>query len=122
MLIDNLFFIENIENSGTAADIVIRLNPNCEIYRGHFPSTPITPGVCLVQLVVELLERCLNKSTQIIKAKSIKFTGLLKPNEFLTVNCHLEWSSCDNRHQIQASVFYEKNIFAKINMELGERV
>ena len=36
-------------------EVKIRLNPDHEIYRAHFPGNPITPGVCIVQIISEVL-------------------------------------------------------------------
>lgn len=40
----------------------IRLRPESPIYSGHFPGAPITPGVALLTIVRELIERRLNSS------------------------------------------------------------
>ena len=33
----------------------VRLLPESAVYAGHFPGYPITPGVCLVQIALELI-------------------------------------------------------------------
>ena len=39
-----------------AAGATIRLLPESPVYKGHFPGYPITPGVCLVEIALELME------------------------------------------------------------------
>ncbi len=39
----------------------VSLNADCEVYRGHFPGEPISPGVCNIQMIKECAERCLEK-------------------------------------------------------------
>ena len=34
---------------------IIELNPEHGIYKGHFPYVPVAPGVCLVQIIKEIL-------------------------------------------------------------------
>ena len=34
---------------------VIELNPEHEIYKGHFPKIPVAPGACLIQAIKEIL-------------------------------------------------------------------
>ena len=38
---------------GDTDKIWLRLNPDHPIYHAHFPGNPITPGVCIVQIVGE---------------------------------------------------------------------
>jgi len=33
----------------------VRINPEHEIYKAHFPGYPITPGVCIIKIATELL-------------------------------------------------------------------
>ena len=37
-------------------EFTIRLNPEHIIYKAHFPNYPITPGVCIIRIIRELLE------------------------------------------------------------------
>ena len=39
-----------------AEGAIVRLLPESPVYQGHFPGYPITPGVCLVQIALELIE------------------------------------------------------------------
>ena len=34
----------------------IKLNKDHDIYNGHFPNNPITPGVIIIQIIKEILE------------------------------------------------------------------
>jgi len=42
--------VENNEDS-----FKIELNFNHKIFKGHFPGSPILPGVCIIQIVKEVL-------------------------------------------------------------------
>ena len=50
-----------MDHEAMTADI--RLLPDNVIYKAHFPEKPITPGVCIVQMAVELFARCVAKNT-----------------------------------------------------------
>ncbi len=45
----------------------VRLLPESPIYKAHFPGYPVTPGVTLVQMALELMGR------KLASAKDIKF-------------------------------------------------
>ena len=54
----------------------VRLLPESAVYAGHFPGYPITPGVCLVQIALELIGQ-----DGLVAAKNIKFTSPVFPGE-----------------------------------------
>ena len=39
----------------------VRLNASHVIYKAHFPGMPITPGVCIIQMVTECLQQHLEE-------------------------------------------------------------
>lgn len=55
---------------GTA---IVRLLPESPIYKAHFPGYPVTPGVTLVQMGLELMGR------KLTAAKDIKFVVPVLP-------------------------------------------
>ena len=69
-----------------AAGATIRLLPDSPVYKGHFPGYPITPGVCLVEIALELIAEMAGRaghddSVQLVGAKNIKFTSPIVPAE-----------------------------------------
>ena len=67
--------------SSDAAGAVIRLLPESPVYQGHFPGYPITPGVCLVEIALELLSEQAGRPLRLTAAKNIKFTSPILPSE-----------------------------------------
>lgn len=59
----------------------IRLKADCFIYSAHFPELPITPGVCVIQLVKELAERLFGKTLMINSIKNAKFLKVMQPDD-----------------------------------------
>ena len=79
---NNLYRIIRQEADGaTAASFGLRLNPECFIYKAHFPGQPITPGVCIVQTGKELLEEMTGKALDIVFVKNVKFLSVLTPQK-----------------------------------------
>jgi 3-hydroxyacyl-[acyl-carrier-protein] dehydratase len=75
----------------------VRLLPESPVYRGHFPGYPITPGVCLVQLALELIGERTGQKVRLVAAKNIKFVAPVIPAEGLMLRFNLsgeagEWS------------------------------
>ena len=81
ILKNNLYKILGRETIAEKESFIIVLNPSCLIYAAHFPNMPITPGVCIIQMVEELLGELTKSSQQLIKIKNAKFLSVLKPDE-----------------------------------------
>ena len=69
-----------------AAGATVRLLPESPVYRGHFPGYPITPGVCLVEIALELIAEMAGQAghdgkVRLVAAKNIKFTSPIIPVE-----------------------------------------
>lgn len=80
-LLNDFFRIEKSEIADGNYICRVRLNVDHTIYRAHFPGNPITPGVCLVQMVTECLEQFLGKNLYLKEVKNIKFLSVLSPVE-----------------------------------------
>ena len=55
------------------------LNPDHLIYKAHFPGQPVTPGVCILQMIQELLSEQEGMPLYISKIKNAKFTNMISP-------------------------------------------
>ncbi|MBT3442317.1 MAG: 3-hydroxyacyl-ACP dehydratase [Flavobacteriaceae bacterium] len=60
--------------------VSILLNKNHDIFNGHFPNNPITPGVCMIQAIKEIAQTQVNSLLFIHKISNVKFTALINPN------------------------------------------
>ena len=70
------------ENSAT-----VRLIPESPIYKAHFPEYPITPGVTLLQIALELMGK------RLVGAKEIKFVAPVLPGDGTEIR--FEWEFKD---------------------------
>jgi 3-hydroxyacyl-[acyl-carrier-protein] dehydratase len=88
MLLDNFFTITDITISQTKDEAIIKvkLNPNHNIFDGHFPGTPIVPGVCFIQMIKEILTKIVNADLILISSKNIKFQNLVNPLNLNSTN------------------------------------
>lgn len=81
-LTDDLFIIrEHTDNQYS-----IELQPECRIYKAHFPGMPITPGVCIIQIAVELLADLLGYDVALTEVVNAKFLKVINPLEDSSVD------------------------------------
>ncbi len=71
--------LSQVENEGGKYTVQIRLNPEHEIFEGHFPGNPVTPGACMIQMVKELTEGILGYKLRMKQASNVKFMALINP-------------------------------------------
>ena len=95
----------------------LRLNPECLIYKAHFPEQPITPGVCITQIAVELAEIVVGHSLQMTGIKNVKFLSILSPTTQTEVTYTITIKSSDDKEtRIQAVAQSDDVVYAKMSL------
>ena len=116
-LIDSLYSIISDSAYESGHDYSIRLNPEHFIYKAHFPGEPITPGVCIMQISKELLEKSTGLPIEMDYVKNIKFLRVISPSEILTLDCSLSKVSREDSHvKAQAVISADGEICAKLSI------
>lgn len=117
MLLKDFFKIISINTTDNESFIELEINPLHPIFQGHFPGHPITPGVCVSQMAVDLFSHLMQQEFVMCKAKSVKFINIIKPTETPRVHYQLNWEQvAEGQYQMKALVYHEDITFAKINI------
>ncbi|MDR1459748.1 MAG: hypothetical protein LBI60_06010 [Bacteroidales bacterium] len=100
------------------ADFTIELNPNHTIYKVHFPNNPITPGVCIIQMAIELFSFLKQTDFKLKKIKTAKFVHPIIPSVHTVVHYQIGWEEMthDKSSYVKINVYQDDIIFSKINM------
>lgn len=118
ILKDRLYKIQSFEDNESRVVYEISLIPESEIYKAHFPNKPITPGVCIVQFVVELLNEYLKEGYKLSFAKNIKYLQVVSPIDNPNVSVELKKIMLVENHvTLQAVVSNNDQIFAKMTIQ-----
>ena len=91
----------------------IRINPQHQIFEGHFPNLPVVPGVCLMQMIKEILSKHLNKKLMLTKAANIKFLSMVNPNEQDTLFVEQEYKVSGEEIKVNAKIFFKDITYVK---------
>lgn len=67
----------------------IHLNAESEIYKGHFPNNPVTPGVLQIEMIKSVLAAQYQQKFRLFKMNSSKFLAVLNPNTTSVVSVQL---------------------------------
>ena len=68
----------------------IKINPEHPVFKGHFEQVPIAPGVCLTQVIKEILAEKFKKELFMSHGDNIKFLAMINPRE--TTNLTISFS------------------------------
>jgi 3-hydroxyacyl-[acyl-carrier-protein] dehydratase len=113
MLKDTFFSFTTSETDGSLLKTTITLNPAHDIFKGHFPGQPVVPGVCMMQMVKEVLENKLSKKLLLVKADNIKFLSFMDPNQHRQIELEIKMNVTDDQIKADAQLLNEETVFLK---------
>lgn len=92
ILLNSFYTVTELNNETNKLNAVIEINPGHEIFQGHFPGQPVVPGVCMVQIVKELMEQLTGKNLLFSKGHQLKFLQLIVPIKEEAIQVHISWN------------------------------
>ena len=78
-LVPDFYSVLSSEKNDGGSVYRISINEGCSVYEGHFPQGPVSPGVCLVEMVKECAEDTLGRPVSIAGIKRCRFSKLVSP-------------------------------------------
>lgn len=121
MLANDFYKVLERDTDDQQLNIRIELNPAHDIFKGHFPNNPVTPGVCMLQIFKELIEDHLQLSLLITECTNVKFMAIINPQIHpflnLSINCN---AIDDNAFKVKASATFESTNALKLSMTLKQ--
>lgn len=79
MLEGLLYKTLSLSGEPASAKASVVLLDDSPIYKAHFPGFPVTPGVCIVGMAVELASALTGRILSLAEAKDIKFVTPIFP-------------------------------------------
>ena len=117
-VLHNFYTINSIEEkTENSYDVLIELNKNHTIFEGHFPGNPVTPGVCMIQIIKELVEEITQKKWQLKKLSNVKFMAIINPEEHPNLHISLDINKLDNQLKVKSIAAYEEVVALKLSAE-----
>ena len=113
MLQNDFFFFDVLQVDGNTATTTLQLNADHRIFDGHFPGQPVVPGVCMMQMVKEVLEDILASKLKLVKAGDMKFLAVINPKENSVVELELKFIPEGSEIKTEASIYKEATVFFK---------
>ncbi|MDH6251319.1 3-hydroxyacyl-[acyl-carrier-protein] dehydratase [Chryseobacterium sp. H1D6B] len=105
---------EKGENGSFTANIT--LNKDHEIFKGHFPGNPVTPGVCMMQIVKELTEEFTGSSLFLKSASNVKFMAIINPFETPDLTLQLDITDSGDEIKVKNTTSFGGTIALKMSV------
>jgi len=116
MLLKDFYTLTDLDNRDKEnLKAIIDLNKDHEVYKGHFPGNPVVPGVCLTQLIKEVMETAENKELNLVYADNIKFMAVINPevNSRLQIDLKVKYDDEQNLIKVNSVTHYNDQVFYK---------
>ena len=106
---------------GTLTATVL-LNAQHDIFKGHFPNNPVTPGVCMLQIFRELVEQSIHKKLFIKECSNVKFMALINPETHSELAITITLHPFEGGYKMKASAQFENTTALKVTAVLSEQL
>lgn len=118
MLVKDYYKIEQVTKVADEYKYCISLNRECKVYEGHFPGTPVSPGVCNIQMVKECAEQVVGCQLLMNNLQMCRLTTLVTPIEHPQVEVCMTIQQEDNVYKLKASIGMGDDKYLDMKAEL----
>jgi len=80
-LLDDFYTLNALTETENGILAEVTLNPKHRIFNGHFPENPVVPGVCMMQMIKEVLQLSRKRTFILSEGSNVKFMNILNPDE-----------------------------------------
>ncbi|MFA8451512.1 MAG: hypothetical protein ACEPOW_12545 [Bacteroidales bacterium] len=117
----NFFKIMHIQQTDEGSEVLIKLNPYHELYKGHFPGQAVVPGVCQTYILHHILERLTKRQLILKRAKNFKFLNIILPEKSDTLEVKIKFPTlAADIIKVTASVCAEGEVCFKFRGEFAD--
>jgi 3-hydroxyacyl-[acyl-carrier-protein] dehydratase len=92
MLLNKLYTLVSQESENGKVRALISFNRSHPIFDGHFPGHPVVPGVCMMQILREIMEIEVGQKLRITFGDNLKFLSIINPEEHKEVEAHISFT------------------------------
>jgi len=115
MFLNNLYTVLFLDGNETSVTSEIKINPEHTIYEGHFPGSPVTPGVVQLQIIKEILETYFQSKLKMKQMRTCKFLQIINPLETPVVQIDARFAKSEFL-EVTASIRYKDSVYLKAQL------
>ncbi len=104
MFLNDLYKIVSKNSEQGKVTARIAFNEAHKIFEGHFPGHPVVPGVCMMQIVREVMEQDFSKRLKIAIGNNLKFLSIIDPTKNPEVEVGITYTTEGNDFKVNATL------------------
>ena len=97
----------------------MRLLPECEVYKGHFPGYAVSPGVCNIEMLKECAEEAAGRALLLKEIKSCRLTTLVTPQTHPEAEVRITLTEEDEEYQLVATLGKGTEVYLSLKATLA---
>jgi 3-hydroxyacyl-[acyl-carrier-protein] dehydratase len=113
MLANDLYKVISNQSDPGKLKARITFDKKHRIFNGHFPGHPVVPGVCMMQIVREVMELDQDKRLKIAVGNNLKFMNIIDPEQNAEVDVTVTYTQEGNDYKINAMLLEGNVTFFK---------
>lgn len=114
MLIRDFYKVNKLEHTEGKAVANITINGAHEVFKGHFPGNPVTPGVCMMQIIKELTEHVVKKKLFMAAAVNVKFMAIINPEKTPNLELTLDIEETEKGFRVKNITTFNETVALKL--------
>ena len=118
ILLDDFYSILQKVPTPGVVKAKIAINKKHRILEGHFPGLPVVPGVCMLQIVKEIMEINSGRELRLTAADNMKFLSVINPEQNNEVDVIVNYIDEEGKLSINATLFAGTVTFFKLKATL----
>ncbi|MDR6921697.1 3-hydroxyacyl-ACP dehydratase [Chryseobacterium sp. 2987] len=116
-LLTDFYTLESYEKGENGSFTAhISLQKEHDIFKGHFPGNPVTPGVCMMQIVKELAEKFTGSELFLKTASNVKFMAIINPFETPDLKLQLDITEDETDVKVKNITSFGETIALKMTV------
>lgn len=119
MLLNNLYTIQQITETEKIIQASVLLRAGHPIFKGHFPDHPVLPGVCMLEMITEIMGTHLQQQFRITSASMIKYLQMIDPNPDPLIQFEITYEQSLKSIPAQGKIYSGTRVFMKFQLMLA---
>ncbi|MDR6808774.1 3-hydroxyacyl-[acyl-carrier-protein] dehydratase [Dyadobacter sp. BE34] len=95
MPLSNLYTITTLEQTPEQINCTLQIDAAHPVFQGHFPGSPVLPGVVQLEMVKAVLSKALGKAFALKEMSTCKFLEVLNPTETPQLTIQIQYKGVE---------------------------
>ena len=111
-----LYTLTQLQKDDTKGKFKVSIDPNDEVFKGHFSSQPVLPGVLILRMAVDAASLWIGYTVHLDEIIQTKFLHFVDPSVQDDFTLELEVKKEDNRYYLIGVFSGQSKPFTKLNL------